>query len=134
MSHVERQGIEDDLFLTCFLVRGSPLYASCLLIGGLILLIRPCIPFFHVINLNQPSAMHTSYFYTATLFLACKKYTKKCINSRQNSQNWGKIGFLLAKKYTGLKKSTPPPVVTVVINISYECPPARAKNYKPIEY
>ena len=56
---------------------------------------------------------------------ACKKYTKKSVNSQQNSQNRPKgvkigqyLTFFCKQKSTPAWKSTPPPVVTVVTNIS----------------
>ena len=53
---------------------------------------------------------------------ASKRGTKKCVNSWQNSQKWSKrakIRCFLCKKGYWLEKSTPPPAVAVVTNMSY---------------
>ena len=49
------------------------------------------------------------------IILACKRYTKKWVNSRQNSQNGPKLRVFYAKKYTTAG-------CVVVTNISYGCP------------
>ena len=44
---------------------------------------------------------------------------QKCVNSWQNCQNRPRFCVLYAKKYTGLKKNTLPPIAAVVTNMTY---------------
>ena len=53
--------------------------------------------------------VHTWYLYILVhwhIIEVCKKYTKKCVNSQQNSQNRPKLCFFCPKKGTGIKKCT----------------------------
>ena len=64
---------------------------------------------------------HTSYLSFLVhrhIIQACKKYTKKWVNSRQKKQQIGQNGPIMLGR-TQTQKSTPPPVVEVVTNMSY---------------
>ena len=59
------------------------------------------------------------FWYASTLFGFVKKYTKKCVKSRKNSQNGPKLCIFYANKYKNSKKYTTAGCV-VVTNISYD--------------
>ena len=54
-----------------------------------------------------------------------KEYTKKCVSLRQNDQNVPKYCVLCAEEYTGLRKSTPLPVVAKISYMKTVCPGAK---------
>ena len=76
----------------------------------------------------REAGQHTSYLSILVhrhIIQASKKYTKKDMNSRRDGQNWSKWAKIGKKfafsmlKIAPVKKSTQPPLVAVVTNVTY---------------
>ena len=74
------------------------------------------------------------FLYTAVSFTYRKSTPKMREFAKKIGQNEPRFCVLHAKKYTSSRKSTPPPVVAVVTNMSYvpgqtRHPPPKGKQY-----